>query len=542
MSGEHAGQHRHPNRPRKEKETNMRTRGVHAATRDRSVGLALLGGLLALACGRAPEPAASASPTPPPVAQAAPETVEPPEPAPDPTPTPAGLAPVLKPWTGDLDGMVKRRLVRVLTVQNPILYFVDKGREMGATYEAVEAFEKHLNQKLGNELTGVHVILMPVARDELLPRLLAGQGDIAAAVLTITGERRQQVDFSEPIARDIAEVLVTGPDTPPVASLDELSGREVYVRMSSSFAEHLRALNEGFRAAGKPPVKLTAADETLESGDILEMVNAGLVPATVVDSFIADLYTQVFPGLRKNSDVAVSTGGEIAWAFRKGSPRLAEAVNGFLRTHKQGSLAGNVLINKYLKTTKWVKNARSDEDMKRFRSMIDLFRKYSDRYKFDYLLMAAQGYQESQLDQSKRSHVGAIGVMQVMPATARDKAVNIPDIEKLESNIHAGIKYNRWVVDNFYNDPAINPANRQLFAFASYNAGPGKVSRLRKEAAAQGLDPNRWFNNVELIAAKRIGRETVQYVSNISKYYLAYQMVLQQSKARQTAKQAAAGR
>ena len=520
----------------------MRTRGVHAATRDRSVGLALLGGLLALACGRAPEPAASASPTPPAVAQALPETVEPPEPAPDPTPTPAGLAPVLKPWTGDLDGMVKRRLVRVLTVQNPILYFVDKGREMGATYEAVEAFEKHLNQKLGNELTGVHVILMPVARDELLPRLLAGQGDIAAAVLTITGERQKQVDFSEPIARDIAEVLVTGPDTPPVASLDELSGREVYVRMSSSFAEHLRALNEGFRAAGKPPVKITAADETLESGDILEMVNAGLVPATVVDSFIADLYTQVFPGLRKNSDVAVSTGGEIAWAFRKGSPRLAEAVNGFLRTHKQGSLAGNVLINKYLKTTKWVKNARSDEDMKRFRSMIDLFRKYSDRYKFDYLLMAAQGYQESQLDQSKRSHVGAIGVMQVMPATARDKAVNIPDIEKLESNIHAGIKYNRWVVDNFYNDPAINPANRQLFAFASYNAGPGKVSRLRKEAAAQGLDPNRWFNNVELIAAKRIGRETVQYVSNISKYYLAYQMVLQQSKARQTAKQAAAGR
>ena len=189
-----------------------------------------------------------------------------------------------------------------------------------------------------------------------------------------------------------------------------------------------------------------------------------------------------------------------------------------------------------------MKNARSDEDMKRFRSMIDLFRKYSDRYKFDYLLMAAQGYQESQLDQSKRSHVGAIGVMQVMPATARDKAVHIPDIEKLESNIHAGIKYNRWVVDNFYNDPAINPANRQLFAFASYNAGPGKVSRLRKEAAAQGLDPNRWFNNVELIAAKRIGRETVQYVSNISKDYLAYQMVIQQSKARQTAKQAAAGR
>jgi membrane-bound lytic murein transglycosylase MltF len=182
------------------------------------------------------------------------------------------------------------------------------------------------------------------------------------------------------------------------------------------------------------------------------------------------------------------------------------------------------------------KNARSEEDIARFRSMIDLFKKYSDQYDFDWLLMAAQGYQESGLDQSKRSHVGAIGDMQLLPATAQDKAVNIPDIEKLESNIHAGIKYNRWVVDNFYNDEAMTPLNRQLFAFASYNAGPGRVTRLRQEAEEQGLDPNKWFNHVELVAAKRIGRETVQYVANIYKYYLAYQMVIQQDELRKKAR------
>jgi membrane-bound lytic murein transglycosylase MltF len=437
--------------------------------------------------------------------------------------------------------MVKRRVIRFLTVQSPVLYFVDRGRELGPTYEAAKAFEKTLNEKRGNKLVTVHVIVMPVARDELLPRLLAGQGDIAAAQLTVTPERGKQVDFSDPVAVNIAEVVVTGPETPPVASLEELSGREVYVRMSSSYAEHLKALNRRLEADGKPPVRITPADEALEDGDILEMVNAGLVPATVVDGFIADLYTQVFPGLRKNSDVTVNTGGEIAWAFRKGSPKLAEAVNAFVTTHRQGSREGNILINKYLKTTKWVRNARSDEDMKRFRSMIALFRKYSDQYGFDYLLMAAQGYQESQLDQSRRSHVGAVGVMQVMPATAKDKAVNIPNIHELEPNIHAGIKYNRWVVDNFYDDPAIHPINRQLFAFASYNAGPGRVASLRKEAAAQGLDPNRWFNHVELIAAKRIGRETVQYVSNIYKYYLAYQMVVGQARERSQAKKEAAG-
>jgi membrane-bound lytic murein transglycosylase MltF len=491
--------------------------------------------LLALGCGRGPEPGASASPTPAAVAQGAPASGETLEPAPEATPLPTGLAPLIEPFKGDLDGMVKRRLVRVLTVQNPVLYFVDKGREVGMTYETVKAFEKRLNEKRGNKLAPVYVIAIPVARDQLIPWLLEGKGDIAAAQITITPERKEQVDFSEPVATGITEVLVTGPGTPPASSLDELSGRELYVRPSSSYAEHLRALNARFEREGKPPVKIVPAEETLETGDILEMVSAGLVPATVADSFTADLYTQVFPNLRKNSDIA-SPPGDLAWAFRKGSPKLAAAVNAFVRTHKQGSLAGNVLINKYLKTTKWVKNARSDEDRKRFLSMVALFRKHGDRYALDPLLMAAQGYQESGLDQSKRSRVGAIGVMQVMPATARDKAINIPDIEKLDSNIHAGIKYNRWMVDNFYNEPGITPLNKGLFAFASYNAGPGRVAGLRREAKAQGLDPDKWFNNVELVAAKRIGRETVTYVSNIYKYYLAYQMMMQGEEARREAK------
>jgi membrane-bound lytic murein transglycosylase MltF len=282
-------------------------------------------------------------------------------------------------------------------------------------------------------------------------------------------------------------------------------------------------------------VRIVPADEILEDGDLLEMVAAGLIPATVADSFMVDLWVQVFPALNPHPEAAVASGGKLAMAFRKDSPQLAEALNAFVKTQKQGTLAGNVLINKYVRSTKWVKNARSDEDVARFRSMVHLFQKYSDQYSFDWLLMAAQGYQESGLDQSKRSPVGAIGVMQVMPATAQDKAVNIPDIHELESNIHAGIKYNRWVVDNFYDDPAINKVDRQLFAFASYNAGPGRVRSLRKEAGEQGLDPNRWFNNVELIAAKRIGRETVQYVANIYKYYLAYQLVMRQAEERRKA-------
>lgn len=324
-----------------------------------------------------PSPATSAG-SPSAAAPATPAPEETMEPAPEATPLPEGIAPILRPFKGDLDGMVKRRVIRVLTVQNPVLYSVDRGREVGLTYEAIQAFGKQLNQELGNKVVIVHVLAIPVARDQLIPRLLSGQGDIAAAALTVTPARKKQVDFSAPFATGVREVLVSGPGAPPVKTLDELSGKEVYVRPSSSYADHLRALNARFKAEGKPPVSITPAPEILEDGDILEMVSAGLAPATVVDDFMADLYIQVFPNLHKSSDVA-SPPGDIAWAFRKGSPKLEAAVNAFAKTHSQGSLAGNVLINKYLKTTKWVKNARSDEDRQRFLAMVELFKKYGAR-------------------------------------------------------------------------------------------------------------------------------------------------------------------
>lgn len=154
------------------------------------------------------------------------------------------------------------------------------------------------------------------------------------------------------------------------------------------------------------------------------------------------------------------------------------------------------------------------------------------QYKFDWLMLAALAFQESGIDQSKKSHVGAVGIMQVMPSTAKNKNVGIPNIEEIEANIHAGTKYLRFMMDRYFDDPEIDTLNRGLFSFAAYNAGPVKVSKLRKEAAKMGLDPNVWFRNVEIVAAKRIGRETVQYVSNIFKYYLAYRYIPEQNNSK----------
>jgi membrane-bound lytic murein transglycosylase MltF len=180
-----------------------------------------------------------------------------------------------------------------------------------------------------------------------------------------------------------------------------------------------------------------------------------------------------------------------------------------------------------------VKSAASQKERKKFLTLMQLFQKYGDKYDVDWLLMAAQGYQESQLDQSARSPVGAIGVMQVMPETGKELGVG--DITQAEPNINAGIKYMRFMIDKFFENEPMTELDKALFAFASYNAGPGRVAQLRKEAAKRGLDPNIWFQNVEYVAAIKIGQETVTYVSNIYKYYIAYRLIMEAQQAREQA-------
>ena len=446
-------------------------------------------------------------------------------------------AKILAPWTGDFDGMAKRRLIRALVVYSKTFYFVDRGDQRGVSVDAIREFETAINQKLKTKALKVQVAIIPVRRDQMLTYLVEGRGDVALGNLTITPGRRKMVDFSDPAMTEVREIVVTGPSGPALQKLEDLAGKEVWVRASSSYWEHLQAANAGLRQAGRPEIKVRPADEQLEDEDILEMVNAGLLPATVVDDHLAKFWARIYPDIRPHEDIAVSTGGEIAWAFRKGSPKLAAELNAFVRTHKIGTLFGNMILQRYLQDTKWVTNASSEGELRKFRATVGLFKKYAAEYDFDWLLVAAQGYQESRLDQNVRSPVGAIGVMQVMPTTAKSPEVGIPDIHKVDRNIQAGVKYMRFMMDEYFKDAPMDRVNKALFAFASYNAGPARIARLRKEAASAGLDPNKWFNNVEVIAAKRIGRETVTYVSNIYKYYLAYKLVMAQMQERQQIKE-----
>ncbi len=447
----------------------------------------------------------------------------------------AQLGQALKPWKGDYDGMVQRRMIRVLVVYNKMAYTVDRGAQQGLTYDVFKEFEKVVNEKLKTRNLTVNVVFVPVGREQLIPALLDGRGDIAVANLTVTEQRQEKVDFSDPPVSDVSKLIVTGPSAPPVANLDDLAGKEVYVKVSSSYYKTLRDLNEKFKQAGKPQMKLVPADELLEDDDLLEMVNAGLIPMIVIDSHLGEFWSKVFDQIALRKDLALSTGGQKAWAFRKNSPQLREVVNEFIKTHGKGTLFGNMMFNRYLKSTDWVKNSTTEEELKKFRATVDMFRKYGAQYDMDWLLMMAQGYQESQLDQSRKSHRGAVGVMQLLPTTAADPNVNIRNIDTAENNIHAGVKYMRFVVNQYYKNEPMDRLNKGLFAFASYNAGPGRVAGLRREAQKLGLNPNVWFYNVEVVAAKEIGRETVQYVSNIYKYYIAYRQVVAQMEKKQKA-------
>jgi len=441
-----------------------------------------------------------------------------------------------KPWTGDLDGMVKRRVIRVLVPYSKTFYFIDRAVQRGLNYDVTRLVERDLNNKLTTGNIRLHVLCIPVSRGDMIPYLLEGRGDIAMGNLTITPERQKQVDFTYPTLRNAKEIVVSGPGADPVPTAEDLSGREVYVRKSSSYYQSLEKLNGELAKAGKAKVKIRLAPENLEDEDILEMVNAGLVKMTVVEDYLANFWKLVFPKLTQNAGATVRAGGEIAWMIRKDSPQFKAELDGWLAKFEKSGQRTDIFA-RYLKSTKWVKGATSKEDLERFEKTIELFKKYGDKYEMDYLLLMAQGYQESELRQEARSPVGAIGVMQVMPATGKDMKTG--DITQIEPNIHAGVKFIRAMMNEYYAKEPMDPLNKGLFSFAAYNAGPGRIRGLRKLAAERGLNPNVWFNNVELMAAEKIGRETVTYVSNIYKYYLAYQMIEEERAERQKAKDAA---
>jgi membrane-bound lytic murein transglycosylase MltF len=455
-----------------------------------------------------------------------------------PAPAPRQLALDAKPWTGDFDAMLQRRMIRVAIPYSRSLYYVDKGRERGLNAELVRDFEQYLNRKYRNKLgkRPLTLYLVPTTRDQLLPNLVSGHADIAVGNLTVTSERRKSVDFAGIHDTMISELIVTGPGAPPLDSLEDLAGRLVHVRESSSYHESLLALDKQLRAAGKRSVEIVLVPEALEDEDLMEMLNAGILKTIVVDDWKAKLWKPVFQRMTIHENVALNEDGHPGWAIRKASPRLAAEVNEFHRIWVTRQNLRAVRLTALAQRVTQVNDPTRAAERRRFDDTIALFRKYGTRYGFDPLMLAAQGYQESGLDQNARSRVGAIGIMQIMPATGA--SLGVGDIRQVEPNVHAGAKYMDHLMSRYFPDARFSEGNRPLFAFAAYNCGPGNIRKARATAKRRGLDPDKWFNNVEIVVGEQVGLETTTYVRNIYKYYVAYRLLSEAEAAARKARDA----
>jgi membrane-bound lytic murein transglycosylase MltF len=440
-------------------------------------------------------------------------------------------------WTGDLDGMIKRRQIRALVVYGKSAFFYDQGRPEGISFEALQEFQRTLNSELHTGRLPLTITFLPVGFNELEQDLQNGLGDLIAVPVAITPEREERVAFSAPLMTHVTQIVVTGPDAPAVKNLDDLSGKEVFVNPLSVYPSSLENLNKSLEGQGKKPVIVRLADKELGDEDLLEMVNAGLIPGTVTINVRALFWAKVFDRLRLCEQCVLNKEEQLAWVMRKDSPKLKQKIDAFVETHRAGTSFGNTLLRRYLQNMNRVTNATSEEQMRKFKFYVEFFKKYASQYDFDYLMLVALSYQESGLNQDRRNPSGAVGIMQVIPKDAAASPISIPDVDTAERNIHAGTKMLRTIADTYFKDDKLDALNRTLFTFAAYNAGPNRIARLREKTAVDGLNPNLWFGNVELEVARNVGQETVRYVSNIYKYYVAYKLVLEQEQERDKVRQ-----
>lgn len=433
-----------------------------------------------------------------------------------------------KQYKDDLSGLLDKKIIRVLTTLNRTNFFISDGHIVGYEYSLLKGYQDFLNHSTGRRDLKMVLEFIPVARNELVPKLIQGYGDIAAAGLTITDVRKKMVAFTAPYLRDINEVVVTNRKAGRLEKLSDLSGRKVYVRKSSSYFESLENLNLNLMEKGEMPVQIEPLSEELETESIIELVNSGALGITVSDSHIANVWSKVLKNIEIHESLILRKGSEIAWMVRKENPKLKKSLNRFLKTHQKGTLLGNIYFKRYFESSKNLEDPTNPENWQKLEQYKSVIQRYARQYNFDWLLILAMAFQESGLDHSKKSEAGAVGLMQVLPSTAKDKKIGINNIHKLENNVHAGVKYLAYLRDHYYRKKNMTPRDRVRMALAAYNAGPTKIRKVRALAEQMGLDKNKWFRNAEIAAMRLIGQETVRYVSNINKYYVLYKTIVEQ--------------
>ena len=428
--------------------------------------------------------------------------------------------------TDDFDCLRERRTIRILVPYSRTFFHIDQGRQKGVSHEVGLAFERWLNQRYPRQAgkRRWHVMFIPVSREQLLPSLVRGVGDIAAGGL-VEGETARfggQV-VTAPGSFRADPVLVSGPSGEPIGSLDDLSGKEVAVPALGNDFWELLALNRTFTARGLAPIRVVPLAEGTEPEELLALVNAGVHAAVVVDRRVAEAWQPTLGRIAIQRPVDLDWGGHYAWAVRQNNPELHAVLAEFLAEQDRGSRLGRDLRDGRRDPGRFLGEPASAEELRRFRQLNRAFIASAGRYDLDPLMLMAQAFHESRFNQRARSSQGAVGVMQVLPSTAADPNVRVAGVRSsAERNVEAASKYLRFIADTYLDDPALDTDDRMFMLLATYNAGPGNLQKARRMARESGLDPDRWFGHVEAVVAREVGREPIDYVSNVYKYYIAY--------------------
>jgi membrane-bound lytic murein transglycosylase MltF len=410
---------------------------------------------------------------------------------------------------------LKEKYIRFLTSKNTFDYFVYQGRQRGFQYEMAKAFVKHLNKKyLRKSKLKIQFEMIPLDYDQMFSYLEEGKGDVIAAGLTILESRKKRFAFTVPY-RKVKEAIVTSSKYPKAKE------KSFYVRRSSSYYQRLQQYNK-MNPKGK--VSIETVDERLDTEYVLELVSRGRYPKTLADDYLAEWASKVFGNLTIQKENPFGRTSSIAWGVRYESSELLKELNTFIATFKKGTLMGNILDKRYFKS---LGKVTLDNSNRGVLSPYDkLIKKYAKKYNWDWRLLAALAFQESRFNPNIVNKWGAIGLFQVKQMTANEPYVNIRKIRGknyIENNIHAGVKYLSWIRERYYsNRKGMRPKDQLRMSMAAYNAGPATVMRARKKAKRMGLDPNRWFRNVELALLSMKKVEPVNYVSEINKRYLSY--------------------
>lgn len=433
------------------------------------------------------------------------------------------LAAALAEDRSDLDRIDERGYIRLAIAPDPLMIAYDGRRAIGVAMDLATELEKFLAER--SEVDGPPPVVVPVPRPREVVAEAVAEGRSDFTPLYTDNGHDEGLTFTVPLLSDVNHIPVLGPEAPDIDTIDALTEVPLYVSDGSRYADSLERLNDERTAAGKQPFDVRYVDSRLDDYDLMEMAEVGLIPGTVMASHKAEFWGDIYTSVEVHQDLELTEDGRIAWAVRSENPELLAALNDFADEVKQGTLVGNVVLKKYLGSTDWIENIGAEEAAAKIAHVQPVIEEYSERYEFEPDLVLAQAYQESGLDQAKVSHAGAVGVMQVMPATASDPVVGIPNVKDLESNVHAGVKYLRWLRDTYYSEPEIAPLDRTLLSFAAYNAGPGGVQRARAKAREMDLDPNVWFENVEIAITRAVSREPAVYVRNIFKYFVAHRLM-----------------